>query len=177
MLDLPGFDYSSSEEIKAEALNLAQGESLEFVSGLDNGVSGISFHLPLANPATTQAVPLTERVADVPIHFADMLVRYAPALQKTKDAAIPVARMNSVTLARLGIASSGRVKVMRSGIHSDGAGDTVDTTKNSASHDIAAMMHAELDANLPDNVIRIATGHATTVAVGPMFTTLRVEKA
>ncbi|TBR15319.1 MAG: NADH-quinone oxidoreductase subunit G [Rugosibacter sp.] len=177
LLDLPGFDYSSSEEIKAEALNLAQGESLEFVSGLDNGVSGISFHLPLANPATTQAVPLTERVADVPIHFADMLVRYAPALQKTKDAAIPVARMNSVTLARLGIASSGRVKVMRSGIHSDGAGDTVDTTKNSASHDIAAMMHAELDANLPDNVIRIATGHATTVAVGPMFTTLRVEKA
>ena len=40
-----------------------------------------------------------ERVADVPIHFADPLVRRAPSLQQTADAKPPRARMNALTLA------------------------------------------------------------------------------
>jgi NADH-quinone oxidoreductase subunit G len=105
----------------------------------------------------------------VPIHFADMLARYAPSLQKTKDAAIPVAHMNNAMLARFGIVSGDLVKL--------GAGETADTVKNAASHGISAMMRTELDVNLPDNTVRIASGHSTTVAVGQMFTTLNVEKA
>jgi NADH-quinone oxidoreductase subunit G len=164
LLDIPGFDFNSSEEIKVEALGLDRGESSEFVSGLDNGVSDITVNLMPDMSATS-----IERVADVPIHFADMLARYAPSLQKTKDAAIPVAHMNNAMLARFGIVSGDLVKL--------GAGETADTVKNAASHGISAMMRTELDVNLPDNTVRIASGHSTTVAVGQMFTTLNVEKA
>jgi NADH-quinone oxidoreductase subunit G len=166
LLDIPGFDYSSSDEIKAEALGLANGEVLEFVSGLDNGISGVTVNLISDIASSSSSI---ERVADVPIHFADMLARYAPSLQKTKDAAIPVAHMNGVMLARFGIASGDLVKL--------GAGDTANATKISANHDLSVTLRAELDASLPDNVVRIASGHPATVAVGPMFTTLRVEKA
>jgi NADH-quinone oxidoreductase subunit G len=41
-----------------------------------------------------------ERVADVPIHFADPLVRRSPALQQAADSAAPTARMNAAMLAR-----------------------------------------------------------------------------
>ena len=46
-----------------------------------------------------------ERVADVPIHFADPLARRAPALQETADAAPPRARMNAAMLQQLGVAA------------------------------------------------------------------------
>jgi NADH-quinone oxidoreductase subunit G len=93
----------------------------------------------------------------VPIHFSDALVRHAPSLQATKDAAAPAARMNTALLAKLGVASGGRVKV--------GAGGT------------AINLLAELDAGVPDNCVRIAAAHADTAALGPMFGSLTVERS
>ncbi|MDD3381544.1 MAG: molybdopterin-dependent oxidoreductase, partial [Rugosibacter sp.] len=161
LLNIPGFDYSSSEEVKAEALGAVKNDTSDFVTGLDNAISDLPIHLSSDFP-----IENVERVADVPIHFADMLARYAPALQKTKDSASPVARMNSVTLSRFGLISGGRVKV--------GAGDTANIA---SSADLSALMPVELDDHLADNVIRIAGGHASTVVVGPMFASLQVEKA
>jgi len=161
LLNIPGFDYSSSEEVKAEALGAVKSDTSDFVTGLDNAISDLPIHLSSDFP-----IENVERVADVPIHFADMLARYAPALQKTKDSASPVARMNSVTLSRFGLISGGRVKV--------GAGDTANIA---SSADLSALMPVELDDHLADNVIRIASGHASTVVVGPMFASLQVEKA
>jgi len=147
LLDLNGFAFNSSEEVRAEAL----GGQPEFVSGLDNGIDGVTLNLAVA----TQGL---ERVADVPIHFADPLVRRAPALQQAADSAAPTARMNAATLAKCGLASGDKVKV--------GAGGTATVT-----------LPAQLDAGLPDGVVRIAAAHADTVALGAMSSALTVEKA
>jgi NADH-quinone oxidoreductase subunit G len=147
LLDLNGFAFNSSEEVRTEAL----GGQPEFVSGLDNGIDGVTLNLAVAPHGL-------ERVADVPIHFADPLVRRAPALQQAADSAAPTVRMNAATLAKCGLASGDKVKV--------GAGGTATAT-----------LPAQLDAGLPDGVVRIAAAHADTVALGAMSSALTVEKA
>jgi NADH-quinone oxidoreductase subunit G len=147
LLGINGFEFNSSEDVRTEALVGAT----DFVSGLDNGVTGVALNPPAAAGGI-------ERVPDVPIHFADPLVRRAPALQRAADSAAPSARMNAATLRKFGLAVGELAKV--------GAGDTASVT-----------LVAELDAGLPDNVIRVAAAHADSVALGPMFATLKVEKA
>ncbi|MCX8017790.1 MAG: molybdopterin-dependent oxidoreductase, partial [Rhodocyclaceae bacterium] len=144
LLEAPGFDYESSEQVRDEVL----GGKPEFVAGLDNGVQTGPFEWPAAATGI-------ERIADVPIHFADPLVRRAPSLMATQDAAAPVARLNAATLAKLGIAAGERVKV--------GAGGTA--------------FIAVGDAGVPDDCVRIAAAHASTVSVGPLFGALEVRKA
>ena len=95
-----------------------------------------------------------QRIADVPIYFTDPLVRRSPPLQKTKDARPPRAWMNSRLMAKLGVAAgqpvlvNGTVKLM-----------------------------AALDERLPEECVRIAAGHPTTAAIGPMFGALTLAKA
>jgi NADH-quinone oxidoreductase subunit G len=152
LLEVSGFDYDSSEAVRDEVL----GGKPEFVSSLDNGVEPAALSL-------AAEVSGMQRVADVPIHFADALVRRAPSLQATRDAAAPVARMNSAMLANLGVADGGQVKV--------GAGGTAQVA-------MVAMvaMVAQLDAGVPENCVRVVAAHAGTVAIGPMFGSLTVDK-
>jgi NADH-quinone oxidoreductase subunit G len=149
LLQVAGFEYNSSEEVRAEAL----GGQPVFVSGLDNGIDGIALNL-------TATVNGLERIADVPIHFADALVRRAPALQQAADSAAPSARMNAATLNKLGVAAGDKLKVKV------GAGGTATVT-----------LAAELDAGLPDGTVRVAAAHADTLALGAMSAVLSVEKA
>jgi NADH-quinone oxidoreductase subunit G len=152
LLELDGFGYDSSEQLRDEVL----GGKPEFVSGLDNGVAGVAIELPAAGGI--------ERVADVPIHFADALARRAPSLQATADATAPTARMNAATLAKFGVADGDKVKVMRSGIQTDGVGGT-------------ATLVAQLDIGVPDNCVRIAAAHSATAGLGAMFANVTVERA
>ena len=144
LLEVDGFAYDSSEQVRDEVL----GGKPEFASGLDNGVAGIAIELPAASGM--------ERVADVPIHFADALARRAPSLQATADAAAPAARMNAATLAKAGVSAGEKIKV--------GAGGT-------------ATLPAQLDAGVPDNCVRVAAAHAATAGLGAMFATVTVERA
>jgi NADH-quinone oxidoreductase subunit G len=146
LLEVAGFDYDSSESVRDAALS---GKP-EFVSGLDNAVKPGALDLSVGANGI-------QRVADVPIHFADSLVRRAPSLQATKDAAAPTARMNAAALAKFGVADGAPVKV--------GAGGT------------AIQLTAQFDAGVPDNCVRIATAHADTAALGPMFGSLIVERS
>jgi NADH-quinone oxidoreductase subunit G len=66
--------------------------------------------------------------------------------------------MNAALLAKLGVASGDKVKV--------GAGGTANVT-----------LAAQLDAGLPDGVVRVAAAHADTLALGAMSSVLSVEKA
>ncbi len=100
LLDVAGFDYDSSEDVRQEVL----GGKPEFAAGLDNGIDGVALNI------TAPTVGL-ERVTDVPIHFADALARRSPALQEAKDSVAPSARMNAATLARAGVAAGDKVKV------------------------------------------------------------------
>ena len=151
LLEVPGFDYSSSEDVRSEALNGAASDAAEFVSGLDNRIENVT--LNLVSPVTG-----IERVTDIPIYFADAIARRAPSLQKTRDSIAPGLRMNAETMARLNVAAGDRIKV--------GAGGTA-----------IVMLPAELDATLPDAVVRVPAAHPDTVALGAMFANLTVEKA
>ena len=146
LLSVAGFDYENSEQVRDEAL----GGKPAFASGLDNAVAAGALNLS----AATDAI---QRIADVPIHFADPLARRAPSLQATKDAAAPVARMSAAMLAKLGVTDGAKVKV--------GAGGT------------AVALAAQLDAGVPDGCVRIAAAHASTVALGPLFGSISVERA
>jgi NADH-quinone oxidoreductase subunit G len=122
----------------------------EFVSGLDNAVSGVVVNL------NTPASAL-ERVADVPLHFADALVRRAPSLQATHDAVAPTLRANTATLSTVGVADGERVIVKQ------GEG--------------RAQLRVELDATVAAGCVRIAAAHVDTAALGAMFGTVTVERA
>ncbi len=146
VLNLPGFDYLTSEEVRDEVL----GKGAEFAAGLDNGLNGVA--VALAAPAAG-----LERIADVPIHFADPLVRRAAALQQTRDAGVPVARLHPDTLAAQGLAGAARVRVRQ------GQG--------------SAELALQADAGVPVNGVRVAAAHAATAALGDMFGPISVERA
>jgi NADH-quinone oxidoreductase subunit G len=105
-------------------------------------------------PSAVEKPQGIQRIADVPIYFTDPLVRRAPALQKTRDARAPRAWMNSRLLARIGVAAGQPVLV----------------------NDAAKLM-AALDERLPDECVRIAAGHPSTVAIGPMFGAVTLARA
>ncbi|HEY1180694.1 MAG TPA: NADH-quinone oxidoreductase subunit NuoG [Rhodocyclaceae bacterium] len=146
VLNLPGFEYVSSEEVRDEVL----GGADEFVNGLDNGVNA-------AVSLNGAAAGGVERIADVPIYFADALVRRAPSLQRARDAAAPAARVNAATAAKLGLDGATEVTVKQGGA--------------------SVKLQLKVDAGVPDGAVRVAAAHASTVALGSMFGQLSVERA
>ena len=146
VLAVPGFDYDSSEQIRDEVIQ----PGLEFAVDLDNTLVSADFVLE------ARANGL-QRIADVPIYFADPLVRRGLSLQQTRDAFPPVARMNGVTLAQAGIADGSQIRLKQ------GAGE--------------ALLVAKSDEAVPSGCIRVAAGHPATAALGDMFGTINVEHA
>jgi NADH-quinone oxidoreductase subunit G len=146
VLNLDGFAYESSEAVRDEVL----GKGVEFVAGLDNALNGV---------AVTLAAPVSglQRIADVPIHFADPMARRAPALLQTTDAVAPSARMSAATLAQLGVGAGDQVRVKQ------GQGE--------------ALLVAKADEGVPAGCVRVAAAHASTAALGDMFGVITVERA
>jgi NADH-quinone oxidoreductase subunit G len=143
---LEGFDQESVEQVRAAAL------PADIPARLSNAVSG-----GLSVPQPAQAGTL-HRLADVPIHAVDPVVRRASSLQATRDAAPPKARMNAATLARLGVASGETVRLRQAG----GA---------------EATLEAALDGSVADDTVRVAAGQAATATLGAMFGEIAVEGA
>ena len=149
LLKLEGFDQDNSEAVRDEALGGNGSGKQAPLDCLDNAISGVAVDLAAGGGF--------ERVADVPIHFTDPLVRRAPSLQRTRDAAQPTARMNAATLARLGITAGSPVKVSRGGTPS--------------------ILLAQLDAGLADSCVRVAAGHTSTTNLGALAGAITVEPA
>jgi NADH-quinone oxidoreductase subunit G len=148
LLELPGFEQDTFEAVRDEALT----GSGNFHPQLNNAIGDV----PVATPPAARA-DVFQRVADVPVYFADPLVRRAASLQKTADAAPPVARMSSATMTALNVQPTSKVRVR------GGAGDGVE-------------LRVEADENLASGCIRIAAAHASTVALGPLHGELSVER-
>jgi NADH-quinone oxidoreductase subunit G len=144
MLRRPGFELDTVEQVREACLG-----GRDIARLLHNGCDA-----PAAAAAAAGGI---ERIADVPIYFADPLVRRAPSLQKTRDARAPRAWMNSRLLGRLGVAAGQPVRVRQ------GEG--------------SVRLAAALDDRLPDECVRVAAAHASTAPLGPMFGTLQLEKA
>jgi NADH-quinone oxidoreductase subunit G len=146
LLSAPGFDYETSEAVRDEAL-----AGVDVAAQLNNHLQGVSVHPSV--PGTTGL----QRVAEVPIYSADAVVRRAESLQKTHDAASPVATLHSAELVKLGVQAGDRVKV----------------TQGAAS----VTLPVAADDKLPQGVARVPAGHPTTAALGAMFGTITVERA
>ncbi len=145
LLGLPGFEQDSSEAVRDEIC-----KTTDLSESLNNRITGAELCLP----ATVSGV---QRIADVPIYATDALVRRSESLQKTADATVPTARMNSAQLAALGLSDGQRVRVGQDG------GE--------------ALLLARLDGGVPDGCVRIAAAHALTAGLGAMSGEISVAKA
>jgi len=152
LLELPGFHYETSEEIRVELLGTRTAEEADLLPRLNNFVNGIA--LQPAKPTTSAVL---ERVADVPIYFTDAIVRRSEPLQQTSAAQMPQVWLSAIFAEKLGIANGAQVKVTQ------GQG--------------TATLSAAIDAKLPENVVRVPAAHASTVGLGGMFGAINVEKA
>jgi NADH-quinone oxidoreductase subunit G len=146
MLDLPDFAFDTSEQVR-EAVLADAGEI--------HGRLGNGSRIELAMPAHANAG--AERVADVPIYFADPLVRRAPSLQATADARPPKARVNRTLLDQLGIDEGAQIKVRQ------GRGE--------------AVLATQVDAGVPPGVLRIAAAHPSTCGLEGLSGPVTVERA
>ncbi len=146
LLGLAGFAFNDSRDVLRESLDDTPTGNVQ--AYLCNEVNGVA-------PAPAPLGEALERVAEVPIYQTDAVVRRAPSLQVTLDAALPVARMHGRIIARLGLTENGRVSV-----------------RQTAS---ALTLKVQRDDHLPDNCIRVPSGHPLTASLGPMFGPITAE--
>ncbi len=146
LLGLPGFEFETAEDVRAEAL----GDPATIVQRLDNGAT-----MPELSSLAVPSVGL-QRVADVPIYCTDATVRRAVSLQLSADAKAPVAGLPTALWQQLGLQPGGRVRV----------------TQDEGS----ATLTAREDASLAAGCVRIAAGHQSTGTLGAMFGTVTVER-
>jgi NADH-quinone oxidoreductase subunit G len=135
MLDLKGFDFETSEDVRAEAL----GDVASIPARLNNA-GGVA----VAGSASGTAL---ERIADVPIYATDSLARRATSLQLTADARAPVASLPPALWSHLGLNDGDKVRVSQ-GAAMVVLGARVDTTlalgtvRVPAGHEQTAMLGA-----------------------------------
>ena len=105
LLDLPGFDQDSVEQVRALALG---GQGAEGIAArLDNRPEPGVLERGVPAPAA-RAPGMLQRVGEVPIYATDPLVRRAPALQATADAAAPVVGLPSALWQSMKLAPGAR---------------------------------------------------------------------
>jgi NADH-quinone oxidoreductase subunit G len=144
LLGLAGFDADSSAAVRDAVL------PADIVARLDNRVDA-------AMVAPVVHAGGVERVADVPLYFSDPLVRRAAALQRTRDARPPQARMHATQLERLGIAEGAQVRVRQ------GRGE--------------AVVKATVDPAVPPGVVWLGAAHPSTCGLDGMSGPVSVERA
>jgi NADH-quinone oxidoreductase subunit G len=146
MLGLQGFEFDSADQVRDAVL----GPS----GSLDGKLSNATSVAIVAPPKPGGGV---ERVADVPIHFADPLVRRSPPLQATADAKPPKARLHQTLLDQLGLTEGAQIKVRQ------GRGE--------------AVLATQVDSAVPPGVVRIAAAHPSTCGLEGLSGPVTVERA
>ncbi|SFN63697.1 NADH-quinone oxidoreductase subunit NuoG [Nitrosospira briensis] len=146
MLQLDGFDYETPDQVRAEILSAAPDVS----SRLNNSLGGF------AVGDTGQKGDGIQRIGEVPIYQADPIVRRAESLQRTSDAAAPVAWMAGALMDKLGIQPGDNVRLKQ------GEGE--------------AQLPAARDDKLPVDCVRVASAHPMTAGLGGMFGEIVAER-
>jgi NADH-quinone oxidoreductase subunit G len=147
VLGLSGFDYETSEAIRDELFGAG-------VTDLSSKLNNVAKAAPSA--AKFGNGEQTERLADVPIYFADALARRSGPLLATPDGAAPSVRVSKALADKLGVK----------------AGDKVVVAQGNGSVALPAL----IEAGLPANVVRVAAAHASTAALGAMFGPVTIAK-
>ncbi len=146
LLNIDGFAFDTSDEVREAVL----GEGGDLASRLAN-----TSRIEVASPSRANGA--IERVADVPIYFADPLVRRSEPLQQTADAKPPRARVNRTLLDQLGIDEGAPIKVRQ------GRGE--------------AVLATQVDPGVPPGVVRIAAAHPSTCGLDGLSGPVSVERA
>jgi len=149
LLGLDNFAYESSEDIRNEVLGVKTLDGLDLSAQLSNRAD-IALHAP-------QTSAEIQRVADVPIYFSDAIARRSESLQQTVDAQAPNVKLSASLAKSLGVSAGSLVRVTQ------GTGSVT--------------LPCAIESGLPNNVVRLAAGHASTAALGSMFGSIKVEKA
>lgn len=148
MLQIDGFGYETPEQVRAEILPGGN----DVTARLNNDLrSFLVENVTLAVEGTS-----IQRIGEVPIYQADPIVRRAESLQRTRDAAEPVAWMPAHLMDKLGI----------------GPGQSVRLKQGEGEAHLAAVQ----DDKLPANCVRVASAHPLTAALGGMFGEITVER-
>jgi NADH-quinone oxidoreductase subunit G len=138
-LGVQGFEYTSSEEVRAEALG---GGDLS--ARLNNRLGDAA--LGTLEPAPSGL----ERIGEIQSYHADAIVRRAPSLAQTRDGQPPVAGMNQETMNRLGLRVGHGVRLCQPGGGS-------------------AIVPVALDDRVPSNCVRVPAGHRLSAGLGALF--------
>jgi len=147
LLGLDGFQYETSDEVRAEAL----GDGSGIAARLSNAAGAVP-------QATSAALPVLERLSPVGIYHADAVVRRSVPLQLTTDAQLAgFAGISAALWTALGLQEGGSVRITQGGA--------------------SAVLPARLDAALAPSVVRLTAGHPRTAGLGPLFGEIQVEKA
>ncbi|HEU4853103.1 MAG TPA: NADH-quinone oxidoreductase subunit NuoG [Telluria sp.] len=147
LMDVPGFGYETSESIRDEL----------FGKGVTDLSARLSNTVTVPMKATGYGPGSLERIADVPIYFADAIARRSEPLLRTRDGQPPKATLPAGLAGSLGVKPGDLVKV------SQGAG--------------SAVLVAEVDASLPPNAVRVPAAHELVSSLGAMFGAIAIEKA
>ncbi|MET3602384.1 NADH-quinone oxidoreductase subunit G [Sphaerotilus sulfidivorans] len=146
LLGLNAFTQESVEDVRAAA-------------GL-NDAAKVSARLSNASSATPQLVAAPaglQRIANVPLYATDSVVRRAPSLQATADAAAPLLAIGTALAAKLGVQTGAKVRVKQ------GEGSVV--------------LPVAIDATLAADTVRVSAGCPETAALGAVFGTVSLERA
>jgi NADH-quinone oxidoreductase subunit G len=145
LLDLQGFDQVSSEEVLAEVKSAAADRKPDNSAGAS-----------LDTERRTPNGGVLVRIGDVPIYSVDPLVRRAPALQKTADAAAATIRVNSRVAAAAGLEEGVEAAVVQEGGR--------------------AQLPVIIDASVPDGCVRVPAAVSGTEMLGGQFGEVSLEK-
>ncbi len=152
LLDLPGFDFDSIEQVRSE-WKTSVGN---IASRLSNEISGAPEVIAPARSAGIGQADI-ERIGEVPIYHADVIVRRANSLQQTRDAQVGTAWLAGSLIDRLGLRQGDRLRIMQEG------GE--------------ATLPFGRDDRLPADCVRLASGCRETAGLGAMFGTVKLERA
>ena len=143
-LDIEGFDYLSAEEVRVEVENLAEQASPIHAAWRSGE------RMPWPQEALC-------RLGSVPMYAADAIVRRAPALQQTRDAAFAGVSLNSAAAARLGLEDGARAAVRQG--------------------ESCIRVPVFIDDRLPDGCACVPAGVPHAAALGPDIGPMRVTPA
>lgn len=153
MLDLPTFNFNTVDEVKSVALgHLGEKVSMPAHTSID-----INLQITPANNSANTSGKTYERLADVPIHFTDAIVRRSPALKLTVD---------SKKALKVGIPK----KIFEE--MSLKEGDAVRISQGNAH----VVMPVTLESELAEGVIRVSAATPASALLGTMFGRLSLER-
>ena len=156
LLKLDGFEYETSEAVRAEVLGVAStGNAIDLSSRLNNFSARPLSSVKLSPLFESHTI---ERITDIPAYSSDAIVRRSSPLQQTA-----VAR--AAQQVRISVGLAGRIQVTD--------GEEISLKQGNQQ----LVLPVVIDKTLHENVVRIPAVHEATSALGSMFGVMEIKKA